>query len=61
MLLVKAKHGAGAPTLWLRLPNANFRSAFKEFEDWDGTALPRRAKFMIGHKAEFEIFFEYDV
>lgn len=61
MLFVKERHGSGASTLWLRLPDAKFRSAFKDFEDRNGAELPRRAIFMIGHKAQFESLFEYDL
>jgi hypothetical protein len=59
MLLIEQAHSAAVSTLWMRLPDAKFASAFSEFELGDESNLPREAALLIGHNPEFEKLFEF--
>ncbi|MGB8365025.1 MAG: hypothetical protein ACLQUZ_18975 [Rhizomicrobium sp.] len=59
MLLVCQSHHPRVSTLWLRLPDEKYRSAFPEFNEADEGKLPKKAMLLIGDNAEFERLFKY--
>jgi hypothetical protein len=59
MLLVDHLHRSRASTLWMRLPDTKYLTAFQEFYPGDDSELPKRAILLVGHNAEFAKSFEY--
>jgi hypothetical protein len=59
MLLIEQFHTPLVSTLWIRLPDTRFRSAFPELNEADEADLPRKAALLTGHNEEFEKLFEY--
>jgi hypothetical protein len=59
MLLVEQEHTVGVSTLWMRLPDTKYLSAFPEFKSGDESKLPKNAALLVGHNPEFEKLFDY--
>src|ERR1700679_3904482 len=59
MLLIEQIHAPLVSTLWMRLPDTRFGSAFPELNAADAADLPQSAVLLVGHKEEFETLFEH--